>query len=596
MDRPLDLAACRQLIRQLELQNAALTAERESFAAECQSVATERAALRLERESLARELDRQRRHTDEQRRVLDDTAASYDELRRERDELQQQRDALRHELALLRQYVFGRRRERHLEAAGQQHLFELFAPAAAPVLTEAQASEEELAPRRRRRRRSRSVDLDGLPQHRIEHDVPEEDKQCQTCGCAMTQIGTDETRVLQYQPATLHVEVHVLPKYACSCCKDRVVSPPVPPRPIPRSIASPGLIAWILVSKFGDHLPLYRQEDILTRHGVHIPRSTLCDWVQGAAGVLQPLYDLQKQRVLSSPIVWTDDTPVRLLDPEAEGGSRLARFWTYIGDEQHPYSVYDFTPGRSRDGPHEFLANYAGYLQADAYGGYDGIYVGSDGRVMEVACGAHLRRKFVDARGAAPRDCAQMLEWFRQLYDIEDRARELSAEDRCALRQSEAVPVLARMRSSLDELAERALPRSSLGKAVTYACNQWEAFVRYTTDGRLTIDNNVSERTLRAQAIGRKNWLFVGHEQAGPRAAVLFTILAGAKRHRLEPWAYVSDVLLRLTVGEPDLESLLPDRWAATHPEHVLSYRLEESRQRRSRKQARRAERRRARP
>jgi hypothetical protein len=299
--------------------------------------------------------------------------------------------------------------------------------------------------------------------------------------------------------------------------------------------------------------------------------------------------------VLGSNVIWTDDTPVRMLDPKAEGGSRLARFWTYISDAPFPYSVYDFTDSWKRDGPATFLRDYQGAMHADAYGGYDGIITGSGGAIVRVACGAHIRRKFEQAKSNAPRESAEMLEWFRQLYDIEDRVREESPEDRCALRRLEALPILFKMKASLDELKVRALPKSKLGQAVTYARNQWSAFCLYVKDGRRTIDNNVSERTLRPQAIGRKNWLFLGHESAGPRAAVLFTILAGAKRHHLEPWAYVTDVLVKLAAETDDLDALLPDRWACAHPEQVLHYRLEEARQKRARQKAKRTARRRAR-
>lgn len=281
-----------------------------------------------------------------------------------------------------------------------------------------------------------------------------------------------------------------------------------------------------------------------------------------------------------------------MLDPEAEGGSRLARFWVYIGDEAHPYSVYDFTDSRKRDGPVSFLKGFEGAMHADAYGGYDGIVTGSSGAIVRVACGAHIRRKFEQAKANAPRESAQMLEWFRQLYDIEDRVRESSIQDRLAVRQAESLPLLDTMKFFLDDFAVRALPKSKLGQAVTYAQNQWSAFCLYTADGRRTIDNNQSERTLRPQAVGRKNWLFLGRESAGPRAAVLFTVLAGAKRHHLEPWAYLSEVLIKLAAETDDLEVLLPDQWAATHPEHVLNYRLEESRQKRARQKAQRARRR----
>jgi transposase len=245
-----------------------------------------------------------------------------------------------------------------------------------------------------------------------------------------------------------------------------------------------------------------------------------------------------------------------------------------------------------RTGPAAFLKDYRGFLQADAYGGYDGIFLGSNGKIVEVACWAHARRKFFEARSNAPREANQILEWIQQLYDIEDRACDLTPDQRRALRQRESVPILDRIEKKLDDLSDRILPKSALGKAVTYARNQWAALRRYVSDGRLTIDNNVSERTLRLQAIGRNNWQFLGSEGAGSRAAVSLTILAGAKRHHLEPWAYLRDVLLRLGAGETDLESLLPDRWAASHPEYVLQHRLDEARRRAARQKARREHRR----
>ena len=218
------------------------------------------------------------------------------------------------------------------------------------------------------------------------------------------------------------------------------------------------------------------------------------------------------------------------------------------------------------------------------------------GQILEVACWAHARRKFFEARSSAPAEASLILEMIRRLYEIEDRARPLDDAARRALRQAEAVPILERLRAELDRLASKLLPKSALAQAVGYAMNQWQALCRYTEDGRLTIDNNVSERRLRDQAIGRKNWLFLGSDEAGPRAAVMCTIIAGAKRHRLESWAYLNDVILQLSVdaSRESLERLLPDRWAQAHPEHVLSYRLEESRQKAQRRDQRRAERRRS--
>jgi transposase len=504
-------------------------------------------------------------------RVLDETAASYEELRQEHASVLEQ-------LAWYKRWVHGRRRERIVEGEGQQHLFDLHGEGVPeePGRAEPQPPQQEVAAHRRRRR-NRQLDLSRLPHHRHELDLPEAEKTCSCCGRAKDRIGEDITTILEYEPAKLEVHEHVRPKYACRYCKDGVSSPPPPPRPIARGIAGPGLISQIVVSKFGDHLPLYRLEDILVRHGIHFPRSTLCDWVAAAAELLRPLYQLQRQLVVQCPVMWTDDTKVTVL-VGGEDGSREGHFWTYVGNDEQPYSVYDFTLSRSRDGPQSFLEDFRGYLHADAYAGYDAIYLGSDNEIVEVACWAHARRQFFDARHNYPREAHQVLEWIRQLYDIEDRARELSVAARRELRAAEANPVLDKIEVYLAELATRVLPKTAFAKAVAYARNQWQALRRYTEDGRLTIDNNVSERTLRHQAIGRKNWLFLGSEAAGPRAAVLSTILAGAKRHRIEPWRYVRELLLRLHADAPCLEEMLPGRWAADHPEAVLTYRLEESR------------------
>jgi transposase len=517
-------------------------------------------------------------------RVLDETATSYQAL-------QQEHAATLDELAWYKRWAYGRRRERLQEDHGQGHLFPLDADSSAPTDSpQAEGPDDTVEVRGHcRQRKRREIDRDKLPQIRYEHDLPPEEKACSCCGRPMDRIGEDVTRELELQPAKLEAHIHVRPKYACRCCKNGVCAAPLPPRPIPGGIAGPGLVAEVLVSKFGDHLPLYRLEDILARAGVYLARSTLCDWVKYAAELFRPLYELQRQRVLQSTVMWTDDTPVTVLG--GSEGSFQGRFWTYIGHEQ-PYSVYDYTISRSRDGPASFLQGFTGYLHADAFAGYDAIYLGSRSAIREVACWAHARRKFFDAAKSHPRESHQILEWIRQLYDIDDRARTWSAEARRQLRTAEAMPVLNKIGALLNELARTALPKSNLAKAVNYARNQWEALCRYTEDGRLTIDNNLSERTLRHQAIGRKNWLFLGSEGAGPRAAVLATILAGAKRHRIEPWSYVRDLLLRLHADDPRLEEMLPDRWAAAHPEAILTHRLDESRAKAARTRARRAHRR----
>jgi transposase len=522
--------------------------------------------------------------------ALDQSAKLHTQAVQEHEQLVEE---LRRQLELYRRFVFGPRRERLVEAPGQGHLFEFDGAENIPTPLESPADENQA--QARPRRRSRKPDYERLPQVRIEHDVPQAEKVCMHCGEAKACIGEDEARVLEFIPARFELHIHILPKYACSHCRDGVVAPEGPLRPLSGCIAGAGVLAEVVVSKFAEHMPLYRFEDISTRYGLYLPRSTLCDWVRNVANLLKPLYELEKELVQTSPVIWTDDTHVTVIGGE-EPGSHKGRFWVYIGHTVAPYDVYDFTEDRKRDGPSRFLAKYEGYLQADAFSGYDGIYTGSAGKIVEVACWAHARRKFFEAQSSSPAEASLIVQIIRRLYEVEDRARPLDDDARRAMRQTEAVPILGRLREELVRLSSKLLPKSALAQAVTYALNQWQALCRYTEDGRLNIDNNVSERRLRDQAIGRKNWMFLGSDEAGPRAAVLCTIIAGAKRHRLEPWAYLYDVILQLSV-DASLEllvGLLPDRWALAHPEHVLDHRLEESRQKAQRRDQRRARRRRS--
>ena len=343
--------------------------------AECQRLllAAFQQATELERRMLASE-----QRVAELNRVLDETAVSYRDL-------QQEHAATLEELVWYKRWAYGRRRERLQEDHGQGHLFPLDADSLVPTdPSQPKAPDETVEVRGHcRQRKRREIDWDKLPQIRHEHDLSPEEKTCSCCGRPMECIGEDVTRELELQPAKLEAHIHVRPKYACRCCKNGVCAAPLPMRPIPGGIAGPGLIAEVLVGKFGDHLPLYRLEDILARAGVYLARSTLCDWVRYAAELLEPLYELQRQRVLQSTVMWTDDTPVTVLG--GSEGSFQGRFWTYIGCE-HPYSVYDYTTSRSRDGPASFLQGFTGYLHADAFAGYDAIYLGSQSAIREVAC------------------------------------------------------------------------------------------------------------------------------------------------------------------------------------------------------------------
>jgi transposase len=519
------------------------------------------------------------------RSVLAETAVTCEEQR-------SQIDKLRAELELVQRYLFGRRSERHVEDPGQGRLFEQPADGEPPAPESAAAAEEEITYRRRRQGHGWSELPQHLPREEILLDVPEAERTCGCCGEPMQKIGEDRTERVDYRPAKIVVKIFVSPKYACAAKHGGVKQAETPLGPVPGGRFDFGLVAQVVTSKTCDHLPLYRQQDVLARAGIELSRSTLCEIMASAAFLLEPLAALLKQRLLASDWLGADDTPVRLLDPAHPAGVRLARFWLYRGPETAPYNVFDFHESRSRDGPREFLGAYQGWVKVDAYGVDGGVYLGS-ARIRASCCLAHARRKFDEAKSSHPRLAAEALGFFQQLYEIEDRARELSIEARHALRQAEAAPLLEKLRAWADEQAAHTPPKLKFGEALGYLRNQWEPLTNYVEGGRLPIDNNAVERDLRALTIGRKNWLFIGSQEAGPRAAILYTVVASAARHDLDVWAYLRDVLERLAVGAADLLSLLPDAWAATHPEAIRSYRAHEreavAAAKRARRQRRRA-------
>ncbi len=388
-------------------------------------------------------------------------------------------------------------------------------------------------------------------------DVPESVKQA--TGGEWVSIGEEISEKLDYTPSSLFVRRIVRPKYVVrfpdSDRPDELKIAELPPEALPKSKAAPGLVADVIVSKVVDHLPLYRQEQRYARQGFAIARSTLCGWLAEAADVLSPLWQLLKERVLAADIVNTDDTPVPVQDPDREH-CRTGRIWVYVS--QHG-TVSDATEDRSRAGPLAFLNDFRGYLQCDAYAGYDELFRRSQGTIIEVGCWAHARRKFVDAEKTSPREAHEAVARIKQLYAIEHEAKEIDVAARRALRQEKSVPLLAALKVLLDQLALTALPKSPLGEAVTYARNQWAAFNVYITDGRLAIDNNTAERAVKPYAIGRKNWLFFGNDHSGRRLAVLSSFTATCQQFGLNPWTWLKDTLTRLpTTPAEQLATLLP--------------------------------------
>ena len=559
----------------------------------------------LIRQLLARDGDYAARETEHQMREAQLVAALNESTQTVKQQ-QELLDKLTHELALMKRWVFGSRRERFgSDDPRQKNLFEVGEPPADLEAADLEAAESEdegddespedecgdlRKKKKKRRGHGRRPLPEFLPRQRVEHVVESAELACPGCGQERTKISEVVSEQLEYIPASLFVVEHVQITYACPPCQEHVVTAEKPPQPIEKGIPGPGLLAHIIADKYARHMPLYRQEEDLARYGVLIRRSTLAGWMAGAAECVLPLYELMKRRVLASDVLGTDDTPVKVLDPELDH-TRIGRFWAYFGDDRHPDIVYDYTPNHKRDGPAKFLKDYSGVLQADAFSGYDAIYYGSNGKIVEAACGAHARRKFYDARETSPEAAHQALAFFGRLYAIEHDAQTFSPEARRALRQEKSVPILNDLHAWLNETLSKLRPKSPIAGAIRYSLRNWDALCRFTTDGNIPIDNNRTERTLRAQAIGRKNWMFLGSDNGGKTAAVLYSLAASAKRHHLDVEAYLADVL---AITNPlALRDLLPERWAKSHPEQVLQFRRTESAQAAKRRRLSRRERRR---
>ena len=536
-----------------------------------------RQLLAWEVEHTAREAEHQLRETQ--------LAAALNESSQTVTQQQELLAKLTHELAMMKRWVFGSRRERFgTDDPRQKNLFEVSEQPLddlAPAEDGSPEDESRDVPRKKKRRgHGRRPLPQFLPRQRVEHIVNGPDLNCPDCQQERVKISEVVTEQLEYTPASLFVVEHVQITYACLPCEEHVVTADKPPQPIEKGIPGPGLLAHVIAAKYARHMPLYRLEEDLARYGVLIRRSTLAGWMSGAAECLVPLYELKKRRVLASDVLGTDDTPVKVLDPELDR-TRTGRFWAYVGDDRHPNTVYDYTPNHKRDGPATFLKDYAGVLQADAFSGYDAIYYGAKGKIIEAGCCAHARRKFYDARETSPESAHRALAFFGRLYAVEHEAEKFSAEERCVLRQQKSVPILNDLHVWLKDTLPQLRPKTPIAGAIKYCLRHWDALNEFVTDGNIPIDNNRTERTLRAQAIGRRNWMFLGSDNGGRTAAILYSFVASAKRHHLEIEAYLTDVLRRLpAITNPmALRDLLPERWAKSHPECVLQFRREESAQ-----------------
>jgi hypothetical protein len=358
-------------------------------------------------------------------------------------------------------------------------------------------------------------------------------------------------------------------KYACATCKEGVITAPWRGRVIEKGLLGPGFLAHVITERFGNHLPYYRLEGKYRCEGLELSRSVLCESMARCAELLEPIAEEIRKDVLASEVIHTDDTAVTLAR-SAAGGSKEARVWVYLNREGRTW--YEFTESRKRDGPARVFKDFTGFIQADAYGGYDGLYL--PGGATEVACWAHARRKFVDAEPTDPVRAKEAIERIRVLFGIEEIARDFSDEARAALRREKAAPLLKEFKAWLDLTETEALPKSPLGRAIGYAKNQWPALERYAKDGRLAISNNAAERALRPLAVGRKNWLFFQREGGGKTAAILMSLLMTAKAASIHPGDYFKDVLLRISTCK-DAKLLTPHGWKEHFEAEVTARRNE---------------------
>jgi transposase len=454
-------------------------------------------------------------------------------------------------------------------------------------------SERRIPPPEQKRGRSKKATPHGravLPEHlerrEVIHDLSEEQKLCPCCGEPRACIGEQTAEQLEMQPAKLYVLRTVKKTYACRRCDPAVVpteeriATAGPPQvgPIAKGLCGPGLLAHVITAKFADHTPLHRLAGQLARSGVAIARSTLGDWLAAAADLLGPLCLLMHQRLLASRVIHSDDTKVKVRVAGASQ-TKKAHLWAYVGDADFPYVVFDFTADYTAEGPERFLKGYKGYLQADALAQYEGLF--GSGKVEHCCCWAHARRKFVAASEGGDERASKAVELIGRLYAIERELRPLlpPSDDPAAqqqrsqrevqrqqMRQQQAKPTLDELKKWLDQEKGRALPKSGLGQAIGYVLNNWEALGRYLERGYLAIDNNLSERTLRAIALGRNNWVVLGGAAGGQTAAVLYTVVLTCKHLGIDPLAYLREALMGLfgLGAKPTAEQLsewLPDHW-----------------------------------
>jgi transposase len=491
-----------------------------------------------------------------------------EEQTRRANDLQLENLRLQLELERYKKWYYGPRADRLQSSADLAQMLLNFAeqmdlkpvnPDDVPSRTEAP---EELRRVKRRKGRRNLANFENLPVTTQVHELNAAERACPCCGTERKEIGTDESWQVEYLPGHFERIHHLRKKYACAGCESNGNNPQMetaakPEMAIDKGMAGPGLLAYIVTSKFSDYLPLYRLEDIFERQGFEISRATQSVWCGDIADLAEPLYELMAERVRASHVVATDDTIMPML---SKGKTTNARMWVYVGDDGYPYNIFDFTLNRGRDGPKYFLKDYREVLLADAYGGYNGVVAGNE--ITRAGCWAHMKRKVIDAEKAAPEIAREAVERVRALYAVERQCKDASVEERLQLRQQQSAPMLAQLREQLLGWKEQLLPKHPMAEAVNYALGQWTELNVFCTDGAVSVDNNVSEREMKRVVLNRKNSLFVGNPRGGRTAAILASLTSTCRRHDIDPQLYLTQLLTNLSqVRKSELPNWLPDQW-----------------------------------
>ena len=460
---------------------------------------------------------------------------------------------LRQKLALFLQRYFGGTKNESLDPKQLELLLAGLEALSAP----APAADKPVAPRSTVTARPARQ---PLPAHLETERVILEPAEVQQQPAGWRKLGEEVTEELDWKPAKFIKRLYIRPKYAKA---ERIVIAPLPARLIEKGLPGAGLLTQVIVGKYEDHLPLYRQEKIYReRHGVNLSRQTLCGWVAAAADWLSPIYREMKAGLLEQKYLQADETPIRYLDPDVKGKSQSGWLWTYSAPQGDV--VFEWHISRSREGPREFLKTFRGKLQTDGYGVYESLARERGEELILIGCWAHARRGFHEALGEG-RSAAWLVGQIGKLYAVEKQLREQHAgpQLRAAVRLWQSRPILARLRRALEVVRRRVLPKSLLGQAIDYTLSRWKALTRYVDDGRLEIDNNLCENAIRPTAVGKKNFLFIGHPEAGQRSAVIYSVLGSCRRHGINPDEYLRDVFERLPKAKTsDVKSLTPAAWA----------------------------------